>query len=53
MNYDEIWNALLENIKPNIPQRHFDLWFKDTKLIFLQGNLATIQMPNEMFRVKI
>ena len=53
MNYDEIWNALLENIKPNIPQRHFDLWFKDTKLIFLQGNLATIQMPNEMIRVKI
>lgn len=53
MNYDEIWNALLENIKPNIPQRQFDLWFKDTKLIFLQGNLATIQMPNEMIRVKI
>lgn len=53
MNYDEIWNALLENIKPNIPQRHFDLWFKDTKLLFLQENLATIQMPNEMIRVKI
>lgn len=53
MNYDEIWNTLLENIKPNIPQRHFDLWFKDTKLIFLQDNLATIQMPNEMIRVKI
>jgi len=42
MNIDNLWNNFLEKIKAQISTISYDAWFKDTKLISLDNNVAKI-----------
>ena len=42
MNIDILWNNFLEKIKPKISSLSYDTWFKNTKLISLDNNIAKI-----------
>ena len=45
MNTDAIWNKLLNTIKPKMSPLLFDTWFKDTKLLELDGEKAIVIVP--------
>lgn len=45
MNTDAIWNKLLDTIKPKMSPLLFDTWFKDTKLLELNGEKAIVIVP--------
>ena len=45
MNTDAIWNKLLNTIKPKMSPLLFDTWFKDTKLLELNGEKAIVIVP--------
>lgn len=42
MNMDNLWNNFLEKIKLKISSLSYDTWFKNTKLVSLDNNIATI-----------
>ena len=45
MDVDKLWNDFLEKIKENISSLSYETWFKDTKLVSLKENIATIIVP--------
>ena len=45
MNVDALWNNFLNDIKENISSLSYDTWFKDTKLVSIANNVATIIVP--------
>lgn len=45
MDVDALWNSFLERIKENISSLSYETWFKDTKLVSLKENIATIIVP--------
>ena len=45
MDLENIWNSFLEKIKTQISDIAFDTWFKETKLINLNENMATVLVP--------
>ena len=45
MDVDTIWNNFLADIKDNISSLSYDTWFRDTKLVSLHNNVATIIVP--------
>ena len=45
MNVDTLWNNFLADIKENISSLSYDTWFRDTKLVSLHNNVATIIVP--------
>jgi chromosomal replication initiator protein len=50
MNSQEIWNSFLTKAEEKVGGNLFDLWFKPMKLIGLDGNRATIEIPNRFFK---
>ena len=47
---EEIWNKFLENIKNEINSASYYAWFNDLKLISIENNLITIQVPMDIHR---
>ena len=45
MDVDTLWNNFLADIKESISSLSYDTWFRDTKLVSLANNLATIVVP--------
>ena len=45
MNFDVIWNNLLNQIKDELSSLAYDTWFAETKLYKLEDNKATIIVP--------
>ena len=45
MDLDNIWNSFLSKIKLQISDISYDTWFKETKLISLNDNIATVLVP--------
>lgn len=48
MNVDNLWNNFLEKIKPEISSLSYDTWFKTTKLISLDNNVAKILVESPL-----
>ena len=46
MNIDNLWDNFLEKIKPKISSLSYDTWFKNTKLVSLDNNIAKILSEN-------
>ena len=45
MDLENIWNSFLEKMKTQISDIAFDTWFKETKLLNLNDNMATVLVP--------
>ena len=45
MDTDSLWINFLADIKENISSLSYDTWFRDTKLVSLTNNIATIVVP--------
>ena len=45
MDLNNIWNSFLEKIKIKVADIAFETWFKDTSLISLDNNKATVLVP--------
>ena len=48
MNIDNLWDNFLEKIKPKISSLSYDTWFKNTKLISLDNNVAKILVESPL-----
>lgn len=46
--YNEIWSAVLDQIKGEMPVVAFNLWFPETNLILLTPNDAVISIPSDL-----
>ena len=45
MNVDSLWDEFLNDIKENISSLSYYTWFRDTKLVSIYNNIATIVVP--------
>ena len=45
MDIESLWNIFLDSIKESIASLSYETWFKDTKLVSLQNNIATVVVP--------
>ncbi len=45
MDVEELWKNFLEIIKSSISSLSYETWFRDTKLVTLRNNIATIIVP--------
>lgn len=48
MNIDNLWDNFLEKIKPKISSLSYDTWFKNTKLVSLDSNVAKILVDSPL-----
>lgn len=48
MNIDNLWDNFLEKIKPKISNLSYDTWFKNTKLVSLDDNVAKILVDSPL-----
>lgn len=47
---DDLWNKFLDNIKNEINSASYSAWFHDLKLIKIDNNSITIQVPMEIHK---
>ena len=45
MDVETLWNSFLTDIKENISSLSYETWFRDTKLVSILNNVATIIVP--------
>ena len=45
MDMESLWNNFLSTIKESISSLSYETWFRDTKLVSLRNNAATIVVP--------
>ena len=45
MNLDTLWSTFLEEMKENVSSLSYDTWFRDTKLVSLHNNIASVIVP--------
>ena len=45
MDIESLWFNFLDKIKNNISSLSYETWFKDTKLVSLKDNRATVIVP--------
>ena len=46
-SYDQIWNSILSMFREKYTPSVYDLWFRDTKLLFLDGERAVISVNSD------
>jgi chromosomal replication initiator protein len=46
MNYQEVWQAALGELELTLSKANFTTWFRNTGLISLDNNAATVAVPN-------
>jgi len=49
LNYMNLWQLCLIDIKKNVDERSYNTWFKPIKPIKLENKTLTIQVPNKFF----
>ena len=49
LDYQNIWNNCLDNIKSKIGEQGYSTWFKPIKPLRIDGNIFTIQVPSQFF----
>lgn len=49
-NLDTVWEKTLESIANLLSKPSFETWFKPTKPVSLDGNVLTIEVPNDFAR---
>ena len=49
-NLNTIWEKTLESVSPFLSKPSFETWLKPTKPVSLEGNLLTIEVPNDFAR---
>lgn len=49
-NLDTVWEKTLESISTLLSKPSFETWFKPTKPISLDGNVLTVEVPNDFAR---
>jgi len=47
-SYDEIWSSVLEKLKNETAKSVYDLWFADTKLLFLDNEQAVVCIASDL-----
>ena len=50
MNSQEIWEAVLAEIKLNLSKANFLTWFKDTTLLEVKDGVAIISVPSNFVK---
>ena len=45
MDVETLWKNFLNNVKESISSLSYETWFRDTKLVSLRNNIATILVP--------
>ncbi|MHC1749239.1 MAG: chromosomal replication initiator protein DnaA [Cellulosilyticaceae bacterium] len=45
--YDNQWNTILEIIEPETSSVSFNTWFKDTKMLAIEGNMIVLSVKND------
>ena len=50
MDIENIWSVFLEKIEMKVKPVLFQTWFKDTKLINLNNNTATVIVPLDVHK---
>ena len=45
MDVESLWNNFLNTIKESISSLSYETWFRDTKLVSLRNNVATVIVP--------
>ena len=45
MNVESIWKKFLDTIKENIASLSYETWFQDTKLVYLDEDIANVIVP--------
>ena len=50
MDKNKIWNLFLEKVKDKVNPILFQTWFKETELLNLNDNLATIKVPLDVHK---
>lgn len=45
MDVETLWKNFLNNVKESISSLSYETWFRDTKLVSLRNNIATIVVP--------
>lgn len=46
LNLKEIWQAVLGDLEVSLSKANFTTWFKDTKLVSVENNIAILAVPN-------
>ena len=49
-SYDEIWSSVLDKLKNECPKSVFDLWFSETKLLYLDDERALVCIGSNLKR---
>ena len=49
-NLDTIWEKTLESVSSFLSKPSFETWLKPTKPVSLEGNILTIEVPNDFAR---
>lgn len=49
-NLDTVWEKTLESIANLLSKPSFETWFKPTKPVSLDGNVLTVEVPNDFAR---
>lgn len=47
---DAIWEKSLNHIKQKVSQQNFDTWIRPIKIVSLEGNHASLSVPNRFFK---
>ncbi len=50
MNIEALWNSVLDNINKELTPMSFNTWFKETTLINILDNKATIKVPMQIHK---
>ncbi len=50
MDVNSLWSQFLESIKESITSLSYETWFRDTKLVSLNDNIATVVVPIEVHK---
>lgn len=50
MTKEELWQAVLAQVQLTLSPASFATWFKDTKILNLEGGCATISVPNSFVK---
>lgn len=47
---NELWNAVLEDIRGEVSEANFSTWFKDTFIVKQDDGVVTVSVPNQFVR---
>jgi len=49
LNHQELWKKTLNNLRLEIKEETYELWFKPTEAVSVENNLLNVTVPNKFF----